>query len=609
MKLVLFFGVLLIQSFGFTQDSTFRCNGAYVEVKRIGLTKLHTVEGKHRDKVWISGKVKRIEYSYMYRRTFYGSTRPANPQEFYKPIKKKSFYYIPTNDVIIYSGINGSLFQTFSKDSLILRSYYTDGTPRDVHYFNVKLQIDSIHRFYGNGQLKAKVFGGSDQPEDNLVLSLQLKAEMHPRSGIYEWNHENWRMPSAVRSLGPQYASPKSPCYPTKQYIYHGNGKVQVAISWYMDSAGVAQKEFAFYDPNGVKMDSNFISPNGNGWNGIKYSYYENGSLESIVKLCNDKWCGAYEQWNEDGTPRSVDYRNHKGGRDSIVFLKQFSDTLFAWRPPMHFSWFRNDSIQEVKHRDCELHFSQDGRLWSYSFKSFSGYREEKLKDECMRIEHFGGKNKIGLPHGRWFGVNGYGDTLYEVNFHNGYLHGLYKVNSSYWPKNWIRTYDMGLETDSSLFMESGYVREIHYFSEPGIVVKKAFFYNSGRLSRVDTTLNGRTFINLRSVHFDGWIMSVSQVDTTNKWIYQKRFSAPDSLAFEEWTDYFGRRTETKYYYAKTGSLKEHWKDEGARHEPKDADDPNSSPRTIRLASRWLYDESGALIKEEKLENGRVVNE
>lgn len=169
---------LLLSCLSFAQDSTYRCKRGFVEVRRVGIGKIHTVEGKLSDKMWISGKVKRVDYEYMYNRTFNGSTQPANPTEFYKPIKQKSFYFVPLEDIIIKYKPDGQVFQSFSIDSLILRSYLEDGTPRDIYYMNADLEVDSIYRFYENGKLKTKILTDSNQLKENLVR-IHLKIHDH----------------------------------------------------------------------------------------------------------------------------------------------------------------------------------------------------------------------------------------------------------------------------------------------------------------------------------------------------------------------------------------------------------------------------------------------
>lgn len=610
MKLLFIIIILLLSKFSFAQDSTFRCDGGNVEVKRLGIGKIHSVEGKRYNQVWISGKVKRVDYEYTYTRTFNGSTQPANPKEFYKPIKAKSFYFVPIEDIIIKYG-NGRVFQTLSIDSLILRSYLEDGTPRDIYYLNSDLQADSIFRFYENGNLKTKIIGVSDQLKENLALSInryqypEMILRIPPLEWLPDYNATRY-MP--FRS---NYSESNTPCYPKKQYYCHGNGKPQIVISTYPDSldANTYHKEYEFFDPQGNTLDSNRISDRGS-WSGVKYSYYKSGVLESITNLCEDRFCGKNEYWNHDGTRKHIEYRN-EFKRDSIVFFQQLKDTLFIWRPPMHFVWNQNNAIKEVIHKHCKLEFKHDGSLHYYGFEGTGGYTSEKDNDKRMQLEHFGTKDELGLPHGKWLGVNKFNDTIYEVNFHHGWLHGLYKINSSYWPSNWIRNYNMGFEIDSSVRMYNGKIHDIDYFSEPGKLVKKAVFNGDGRLSYIDTTLNGTKFIRLRQLHFDGWDMEVSKVDSTIKQIYTKRFFAKDSLEMEQWTAYSGNILEKKEYHHKTGSLKTHWKYHGLKDSDGKFYKPGEIPTTklplVKLTTQWNYDEKGILIKKEVMENGIVV--
>ncbi len=605
--------ILLVSKFCIAQDSTYRYNGWPIEVKRMGIGKIHTVEGKKSEKLWISGKVKREDYEYTYTRTFNGSTQPANPQEFYKPIKAKSFYFVPVDDIIIKYEPNGQVFQTLSMDSLILRSYLKDGTPRDIYYLNEYLQADSIYRFYENGNLKTKIIGGSNQLNENVMLSLDYRPEMILRKPPFEWSPDYRLRLGIYMPNESRYPGSSTPSYPKKQYYCHGNGKPHIVISYYPDSIGASTfyKEYEFFDPDGNKLDSNRISARGS-WSGVKYSYYKSGVLESITTVCEDQYCGKNEYFNHDGTPKYIEYRD-QFKRDSIVFFQQLKDTLFTWRPPMHFVWNQNNTIKEVIHEHCKLEFKHDGGLHLYSFNGSGGYTSQKDNNERMQLEHFGTKDELGLPHGKWYGVNKFNDTIYEINFHHGWLHGLYKMNFSHWPSNWIRNYKMGLEVDSSYRMYNGKIHDIDYFSEPGKLVKKAKFLNGdGRLSSIDTTLNGTIFIRLRQVHFDGWDMEISKMDSTTKQIYTKHFFARDSLNMEQWKAYSGNLLEKKEYHRKTGALITHWKYEGLKDSDGKIYKPGEIPATklplVKLTTQWNYDENGILIKKEVMENGVVVD-
>lgn len=608
MKLLLTISILLLSISSFAQDTTFRYNGWMTEVKRIGVSKIHKVEGKDRDKLWISGKVKRINYEYMFTRTFHGSTQPSNPKEFYKPIKKKSFYYVPIGDITIKYVPNGPVFQTLSMDSLILRSYRNDGTPLDIYFLNEDLQADSIYRFFENGKLRTMVLGSYNQLKENLVLSLNHQPVMTMRQVHMEWQPDN-RSASMFWYLGSNYAGSKTLSYPIKQYYCHGNGIPQVEITWYPDSIGARtyHKKYAFFDPQGNSLDSNHISDRGV-WSGVRYKYYKSGALKSIQNKDNDQFYGKDEHWNPDSTLNRIDYRS-KSGRDSIVYYKQLKDTLFTWRPPMQFKWNKQDTLTEASHPHCKLGFDNDGsvRFSMMSGSLWEAYR--KNRDERMQLEHFGAKDELGFPHGRWFGLNALGDTVYEINYQHGWLNGPYRECNSYSETNWTRTYKMGLEIDSSVKIYKGYIREIQYFSEPGKLAKKAVYGNEGRLWFVDTTLNGKKFYRLRGLHKDGWDNVVGRIDTALNQIYTKFYFARDTLANEKWTDYKGSQQERKDYYRETGTLKTHWKSEGWLTKTEENSEPGKAPKksAVRLAFQWTYDEAGNLIKKERLENGVVV--
>lgn len=577
-------------------------------MKRVGIGKVHTVEGKNSEKIWASGKVKRVDYEYMFTRTFYGSTQPANPKEFYKPIKKKSFYYIPVEDITIKYVRNGQVFQTLSMDSLILRSYLEDGSPRDIYYLNADLQADSIYRFYENGKLKTKIIGGSDQLKENLVLSLSHRPEMVFRQQTIEWTPDGRSM-----MMYPYYRDnphAKGPSYPEKQYYCHGNGKPYVVITWHLDSvADKYRSAYAYFDPQGNVLDSNHISSYGT-WTGMKYEYYDNGALKKVSEMCADRFCGKTEHWNMDSTINYIEYRS-KFERDSVVYYKQLKDTLLTWKPTMNFKWNQQDSLAELIHKHCKFGFKNDGSVHYCRFDGEVWESYEKYWDERMQLEHFGSKDELGFPHGPWFGVNALKDTVYEINFHHGWLHGPYRVNNSYWENNWTRTYNMGLEIDSSVRMYKGHIREILYFSEPGKLAKKAVFSNEGHLWYVDTTFNGKEFYRLRGLNKSGWESEVGRIDTALNQFYTKRFFyAPDSLSYEEWRGFNGNRLEWKEYYRETGALKIHWKDEGLLTKIEENPKPGKTPkkRVVQLAFRWTYDEAGNLIKKERLENGVVVD-
>lgn len=608
MKIILAFISLLLLPSVIAQDSTYRCIGGYVDVTRIGIGNMHKVEGARGDNDWITGKVKRINYEYTYTRTFHGSTQPANPKEFYKPIKAKSFYFVPVSDFLIKYHVKGKVYQTLSMDSLILRSYYEDGTPKDIYYFNDKLQADSILRFYGNGKLKLKVMGSYGQIEENLVLSLNHRPEIRLKSPVYEWVPDNrWYLRMPFRSDGMNSGKTS---YPKKQLYCHGNGKPQIVITWIPDSIGATtyHPNYEFFDPEGNRLDSNKVDKYDK-WTGIRYNYYDSGVLESINEVCEDRHCGIYKRFGTDGLLTSIQYYNSRG-RDSTVYYKQLKDTLFTWRPPLNYTWNKQDTLTLVESGQFKMGFNNDGSVWYIHMDGGTWEAYRTYRDERLQLHHFGTKDTLGFPHGRWYGVNVLNDTVYDINYHHGVLHGPYRVSNSAWENSATRMFHMGKEIDSTVRFHKGRIKRILYFSEPGKLAAEAYFGNEGKLWYVDTIINGGKKVRLRSLHRDGWYSERTYIDTTLKQIHTKRYYyAPDSLSQEVWRDYRDHRFEWKEYHRETGALKVHWKEDGYFIELEDNPDPDKPPlkRAVRKDMRWTYDESGDLIKEECYENGALV--
>lgn len=607
MKTVLAIIILFIYHLGFAQDSTYRCTQGWVEVKRLGLGKVHSVQAGQGDKFWISGKVRRVDYEYYYRRTYNGSTAPAFPEEFYKPIKKKSFYYVPVSDIVIKYGIDGPVFQTFSIDSMILRSYLKNGTPRDVQFFNTDFVIDSLFRFYENGKLKSKIIGVSGAKEDQLILSLQYNAEMLIRNGIVEWSPDE-------RSLYPAYFyrdNSVTPCYPKKQYFCHGNGKPYIILTCIQDSLDIQHRsnEFIFFDPEGNRLENNQVVNNLVS-KGTKYAYFNSGALEWKYEDCDGRNCKKTTRWYEDSTLRSIEYNSGKG-RDSIIFYKQLIDTLIEWKFPMNFEWNNQGKLNKVSHPNFELYLNQTGGVHYIKFNNSSWVSYEKYKDDRMKWEHFGALDDLGFPHGQWYGVNALGDTVYDINFVHGWLNGAFRYTNSIWEQNATHVFNMGKQRDSSLIFNKGTLREIQYFSETGKLIKKAWCGDKGQIRYIDTLISENNFFRLKEFHPDGWITAIGTVDTSKKILHLKRFSAPDLVSREAWNDYRNRPIETKDYFLETDILKQHWKREGYIRKTIESSESDQAPKEtmVDLVLQWTYDEQGNLIKKERWEGGKLVEE
>ena len=157
--------------------------------------------------------------------------------------------------------------------------------------------------------------------------------------------------------------------------------------------------------------------------------------------------------------------------------------------------------------------------------------------------------------------------------------------------------------------MYKGHIRDILYFSEPGKLAKKAFYGNEGRLWFVDAIRDKKKFYRLRGLHKDGWDYEVGRIDTALNQIHTKRFFAPDTLSNERWTDFRGNQQEWKDYHRGTGALKTHWKNDGWFMKVEENPEPGELPKksSVKLAFQWTFNESGELIKKERLENGTVV--
>ncbi len=614
MRFLILFIVLSTTLSTYGQDTIYDTRWGDVALSKTLRLKVFDVIGERGSNTWINGKVKRVDFTYMYKRTYHGCTRPINP-DFYKPIKRKSHYLVPVDDITIYYRNSKELFQTFSKDSLILRTYEKDGTRRNVYFLNEQLQVDSLYNYYENGKLKNRIIGTWNQLEDNLVLDLFNRPELRLRQRMVEWEPKG-NLPH--RALGMVYRGNNRPIYPKTQYHCHGNGNPQVRIDYFQNDSLTYSydREYSFFNRNGEPYDSAYMTKDSK-WTGVQYLYYKTGKLESRNELYRDGKNGKCEFWDKDGNLKYIGYYR-KQHCDSLVHYKQLEDTLLSWTQPMHFEWYNDNSIKAVKHKECMLEFNPDGSLRQYKFGGFSRYTHTEPKDEKMKLTHYGEMDHLGLPHGRWLGINKFQDTIYNVNFKHGWLHGKYSVNVSYWPSNWTRTYNMGQEVDSSYRMREGVRNRAIYYSSPNYICKQIEYNADGKIHRIDTTLNGRTFIRLRNVSYDGWNTEVGEVDTVNKLVYTQRFFAPDSLVLETWTDYFGNKKEWKQYDKKSGKLRLHWIHEGTASVEMDGtkekyneqgDLVESVPRrrTVQLARRLTYDENGELMKTESLKDGVVL--
>jgi antitoxin component YwqK of YwqJK toxin-antitoxin module len=167
----------------------------------------------------------------------------------------------------------------------------------------------------------------------------------------------------------------------------------------------------------------------------------------------------------------------------------------------------------------------------------------------------------------------------------------------------------MGVESDSSVLIYKGKMHEVFYFSDPGKIVKKARYNNQGSLWFVDTLVSENNFFRILSVTQEGWSSQIGHLDTSKQVMHTTRFYAPGKKSTEYWTDLRGVNQESKEYYPETGTIKVHLKNEGQVSVVDTNAKPSETPkhRIVKLAYRWSYNENGALIKKERLENGVVV--
>ena len=138
--LVLCINIIILIQTSYCQDTIINSRNGRIKITKKRIGQVYDVSGQHQNQ-WITGRIKKVRYTYMYVRTYNGSTYPANPSEFYKPIKMTSYYYRPVSDIVIKFKNSDQPSQIYYLDSAILKSYYEDGTVRNVHFFDEKMKF------------------------------------------------------------------------------------------------------------------------------------------------------------------------------------------------------------------------------------------------------------------------------------------------------------------------------------------------------------------------------------------------------------------------------------------------------------------------------------
>ena len=101
--------------------------------------------------------------------------------------------------------------------------------------------------------------------------------------------------------------------------------------------------------------------------------------------------------------------------------------------------------------------------------------------------------------------------------------------------------------------------------------------------------------------------------------LHSKKYSAPDTLYSESWINFNGVVEENKKYHVESGSIKEHWVNNGFKIIDTEYTEPSYDEagnyigevprkRSVRIATRRTYDVDGNLLKSEYLEDGIPVD-
>lgn len=610
------------------QDTTIVTKNGRIELKRIGLSNNYHVKGNYlwsfdnqEKKLLIEGKIKKVNYEYTYTRTFHGSTQPANPKEFYKPIKATGYYYFPISDITIWYNDSAQIKQIFKIDSNILRTYSKEGKLESIHFYNSSLELDSIYTFYTNGKIKNKKIGNWNPKKENLNLHLyrdavilsdrnkiepKVEIEHHGNGKPYihlsfnpdEGKRKSFEQPENFNKMNNWYSPPKP-----YHYNYHG----------YTNT-------YQIFDTAGIPTNDSYYTSK-HKWTGVTYEYYDNGILKSKKILYMDQPKGLQEFWDEKGELTERKY--HRGySIDSTVYYKKIEDTLFTWKAPSYFQWNTNTlKIDYVRNSNVfYFHFNDQGEIIDYSFEGNRFQMNTKNPHYKPVDEHLGEKDKYGLPHGKWVARNNQKDTVYEIHFYHGRLHGSYHVEFEKQNMNWTRNFNMGIECDSSFQIYNGVKNKIYYYSSPGVIGKAIEKYADGKINRIDTVLNGVKFFRILLLDNEGWVREKSTFNDSTQRIYTRNYMAENTLYTETWYDYGFQEVEVKRYYPNSTQLKTHTIYTGLTSVPanylKDVYDEKGEfiesimqMRTVKLSTRKSYNEQGELIEDVKLQDGMIIKE
>jgi antitoxin component YwqK of YwqJK toxin-antitoxin module len=591
MKLLLF---LLLLGSSMTlvlgQDTIMKSRTGAIEFTKSGKRNQFDISGKYRNKSkWIEGQVKKVRYEYMFTPTYPGCTQTSNPY-YSTPQKRIAFYYKPMSDINIWHKDSNTIAQTFNLDSSILRSYYENGNRQNVYFCNELLQIDSVYQYYENGKMKLKQLGNWNAHTDNIILQTYHQAVLQSRKETR----------------------------PKVEFECHGSGLPQRKTEHLTTDSTYApfKRVYTMFDINGIITKESYTTKD-HQWTGIEYKYYKSGKLSNKNDLYRGRPYGECEYWNQQG---DLIYRKYlrKGYSDSIVFYKRIRDSIISYKDPVHFKWDRYDSLEMIRTKTCTFQFHKDGSIIAFHLDGLSQYSYTNQNDERFNITHHGEKDEFGLPNGRWLGINPFEDTLYDINFKHGWLHGNYHVDFIKDGRSWTKNYKMGVESDSSYYTYKNIVNNKIYYSEPGKIIKQMNWFSDGQLNSVDTSINGKTLITLASYREHMQPTRLTTFDTINKRLIQQSFNTEGQLESETITDYFNNVQERKYYHLETGKLKSHWISQPsttkASTETYDKyDERGEITETIAKVKRVThsigrtYDQKGNLIKEEIYQDGSVV--